>query len=158
MSSYSFPLDEALTYLKDLISIPSVSGEEQAIGIYLEDKLRGFGADQVSRIGSEDRFSVCAHITGSTPGPHILMTGHIDTVPPGDGWTCDPFTPLLRDGRIYGRGSNDMKGGISIILTVFHWACQHRGTAFWKAFGGFGSRRREILYWRAAGPPKRLLC
>lgn len=126
MSSYSFPLDEALTYLKDLISIPSVSGEEQAIGIYLEDKLRGFGADQVSRIGSEDRFSVCAHITGSTPGPHILMTGHIDTVPPGDGWTCDPFTPLLRDGRIYGRGSNDMKGGISIILTVFHWACQHR--------------------------------
>lgn len=83
-------------------------------------------ADQVSRIGSEDRFSVCAHITGSTPGPHILMTGHIDTVPPGDGWTCDPFTPLLRDGRIYGRGSNDMKGGISIILTVFHWACQHR--------------------------------
>ena len=54
------------------------------------------------------------------------MTGHIDTVPPGDGWTCDPFTPLLRDGRIYGRGSNDMKGGISIILTVFHWACQHR--------------------------------
>ena len=46
-------------------------------------------------------------------GPSVLLAGHLDTVPPGGGWTVDPLGAELRDGRIYGRGATDMKGGVA---------------------------------------------
>src|SRR5262249_34652259 len=49
-------------------------------------------------------------------GPVVHLNGHIDVVPPGDGWTVDPFAGLVRDGRIYGRGVCDMKAGIAAAV------------------------------------------
>ena len=53
----------------------------------------------------------------AVPGrPRLHLNGHFDVVPPGDGWTVDPFAGLVRDGRIYGRGASDMKSGISAAV------------------------------------------
>jgi len=43
-------------------------------------------------------------------GKRLLVAGHLDTVPAGDGWTVDPFEPIVKDGRLYGRGATDDKG------------------------------------------------
>ncbi len=51
---------------------------------------------------------------GSAPG--LMFLGHSDVVPVGDGWESDPFEPFVRDGRLYGRGSTDMKGGLAAIV------------------------------------------
>ena len=53
----------------------------------------------------------------AVPGrPRLHLNGHFDVVPPGEGWTVDPFAGLVRDGRIYGRGASDMKSGISAAV------------------------------------------
>ena len=53
----------------------------------------------------------------AVPGrPRLHLNGHFDVVPPGDGWTVDPFAGLVRDGRIYGRGASDMKSGIAAAV------------------------------------------
>ena len=49
-------------------------------------------------------------------GPHLLLTGHIDTVPVGEGWTRDPHGAEMADGRLFGRGACDMKGGLAAML------------------------------------------
>ena len=53
----------------------------------------------------------------AVPGrPRLHLNGHFDVVPPGDGWTVDPFAGQVRDGRIYGRGASDMKSGIAAAV------------------------------------------
>jgi acetylornithine deacetylase/succinyl-diaminopimelate desuccinylase family protein len=51
-------------------------------------------------------------------GPGLLLLGHTDVVPVGEGWTKDPFGGVVEDGRIYGRGASDMKGGLAAALTA----------------------------------------
>jgi succinyl-diaminopimelate desuccinylase len=62
------------------------------------------------------RVNVFAQKEGSRAGKVIHFTGHFDVVPPGEGWTVDPFGGNLRDGRVYGRGSTDQKSGIAASL------------------------------------------
>ena len=49
----------------------------------------------------------------------MCFNGHIDVVPPGNGWTSDPFDPVVTDGRLYGRGASDMKGGLAAQIAAF---------------------------------------
>src|SRR5579863_4437283 len=53
-------------------------------------------------------------------GPVFCFAGHTDVVPPGplEEWTSDPFTPCIRDGRLYGRGAADMKSGLAAMVTA----------------------------------------
>ncbi len=60
------------------------------------------------------RFIVLARLGEGRPVLHF--NGHYDVVPPGQGWSLDPFRPVVRDGRVYGRGASDMKGGIASII------------------------------------------
>ena len=53
---------------------------------------------------------------GPLTGPTVHFNGHIDVVEPGQGWTVDPFGGLVRDGRVYGRGACDMKGGLAAAI------------------------------------------
>ncbi|MFP4333075.1 MAG: succinyl-diaminopimelate desuccinylase [Campylobacterales bacterium] len=50
------------------------------------------------------------------PNPHLCFAGHIDVVPPGDGWKTPPFEPTTKEGYIYGRGAQDMKSGVAAML------------------------------------------
>ena len=74
----------------------------------------------------DGRPQLVAILEGSGGGRTLVLNGHIDAVTPGDAtrWTSDPFRADVRDGYLYGRGSNDMKGGIADFL--FALECLHR--------------------------------
>jgi succinyl-diaminopimelate desuccinylase len=60
--------------------------------------------------------------------PHFAFAGHVDVVPPGEGWTGDPFAPEIRHGLLYGRGAVDMKGGIAAFVAACADVSEHKGT------------------------------
>lgn len=60
--------------------------------------------------------NVVARLSGGKKGKILLFNGHIDVVAPGDGWTVDPFGGVIRDNKIYGRGTCDMKSGVACMV------------------------------------------
>jgi succinyl-diaminopimelate desuccinylase len=82
----------------------------------------GFDVDYVraeGAIGDSERYpriNVIGRCEGRGPGPCVHFNGHIDVVEPGYGWTVDPFAGVVQDGRLYGRGSCDMKGGLAAAV------------------------------------------
>src|SRR5215217_5519204 len=66
--------------------------------------------------------------TRGSGAPHFAFAGHLDVVPPGEGWTGDPFAPEIRGGLLYGRGAVDMKGGIAAFVAACAMAEQRQGT------------------------------
>nr|WP_255599957.1 ArgE/DapE family deacylase [Afifella sp. IM 167] len=130
--------EEAVEFLREMISIPSVTGDEAAIQAYLSDYLNKVGLDvdmwetdweelkkhpgyrPVER-GYEGRPNIVATLKGEGGGKSLLLNGHTDVIPVGngEGWSVGPWSAEIRDGRIYGRGSADMKSGVaSHILAV----------------------------------------
>jgi succinyl-diaminopimelate desuccinylase len=109
----------------DLIACPSVTPASGPVFDVLEAALRplGFHVHRFVAGGVENMFA-----TRGTGNPHFGFAGHLDVVPPGDGWTGDPFVPELRGGLLYGRGSVDMKGGIAAFVAAASEASEHRGT------------------------------
>lgn len=107
--------DEILALHRALLTIPSVSGDEKPIADFLEGWLaaRGIGCE---RLG-ESLLVTC----GPPPGeaPLLLFDTHLDTVPPGAGWTRAPFAPTVENGRVYGLGSNDAKAAVAAMLAAF---------------------------------------
>jgi len=61
-------------------------------------------------------------------GPHFGFAGHLDVVPPGDGWASDPFEPVIEDGVLTGRGANDMKSAIAAFVAAAASVQQGKGT------------------------------
>jgi len=61
-------------------------------------------------------------------GEHLCFAGHIDVVPPGDGWDSDPFNPFVKDGFIFARGAQDMKSGVSAFLAAVRETKNFNGT------------------------------
>ena len=107
--------DELVSFVQDVIRIPSYSGQEGAVADFLHDKMLSFGFDEVQRV----RYgSILGCIHGNKPGPTILMDGHIDTVDVIDSseWAHDPFGAEMADGKIYGRGTSDMKGSVAAMI------------------------------------------
>jgi acetylornithine deacetylase len=96
-----------------MLSIPSISREEQARADFLEGYMRSLGW-QVNRIHHN-------LLVGDprAPGTKVLMNSHLDTVPPSDGWGSDPFIPLETDHKITGLGSNDAGASVVCMLTAF---------------------------------------
>ncbi len=130
--------NKAIDFLRKMISIPSVTGDEAAIQKFLADYLSRIGLDvdmwetdwddlkkhpgyrPVSR-GYEGRPNIVATLEGSDGGRSLLLNGHTDVIPVGggEGWSDDPWSASIKDGRIYGRGSADMKSGVaSHIMAV----------------------------------------
>ncbi|HEX3260190.1 MAG TPA: M20/M25/M40 family metallo-hydrolase, partial [Pseudonocardia sp.] len=92
-------------------------GGEAATAAALEQVCRERSlAVEVVEVAPE-RPNVRAVLAGGD-GPGLLLLGHTDVVPVGDGWTVDPFGGEVRDGRLYGRGSTDMKGGLAACVVA----------------------------------------
>lgn len=97
--------------LRELVAIPSVSGEEADIAVFVEETVRRWGLDVV-----RSAHGVRVQVSGWGTGPTIALVSHLDVVPPGAGWTKDPFVPLIEGNRLYGRGSGDAKASVAAML------------------------------------------
>jgi succinyl-diaminopimelate desuccinylase len=125
----------AIELTRDLIRIPTVNPpgrDYERCAFFLADTLRSLGVevdlvpvpkDQVQVLAPHGeglpRVNVLGRLRGSKGKPVLHLSGHYDVVPPGDGWDSDPFDPVIKDGRIAGRGSVDMKSGIASIIAMF---------------------------------------
>jgi acetylornithine deacetylase/succinyl-diaminopimelate desuccinylase-like protein len=107
----------ALDIARELVAIPSVTGGEAAIAVYLERMLAGLGCSTTLREVAENRFNLYARYGGERDvRPGILFHGHMDTVPPHG--MNSPFVPREEGGQLYGRGSVDQKGGIAAAVAA----------------------------------------
>ena len=97
--------------LRDLVAIPSMSGEEAEAAVFVEETARRWGLD-VTR----DARGVRVELRGWNVGPTIALVSHLDVVPPGSGWTRDPFIPVIQGNCLYGRGSGDAKASVAAML------------------------------------------
>lgn len=113
-------LDDGYTVskLKEMIKIPSVVGDEEELAHYLQYELEKIGLETTLQEVEPGRPNVYGKLAGAKEGKRISFNGHLDTIPVVPGWDTDPFEPVVKEGRIYGLGSNDMKGGIACILNT----------------------------------------
>lgn len=117
--------------LQDLVAIPSVNPQgdpgtdkvgEQAMGEYVADFLGQLGAEVRLEPVEPGRPNVVASFTPGQPKAHLAFAPHLDTVSVA-GMTVAPFDPVIRDGKLWGRGSSDTKGPMAAALwAVREWA------------------------------------
>ncbi len=120
---------ELVELTRALVRIPTVNppgADYRACCALLAERLaaRGFTVQILRAEGSpgdSDRFprvNLVARREGRRPGPCVHLNGHIDVVEAGQGWSVDPFAGVVRDGKVYGRGTCDMKGGIAAAVVA----------------------------------------
>src|SRR5919202_4091173 len=112
--------DLVVSLTRDLIRFESVNppGNEQPVAEYLAEKMKSFGLEAEVQPFEPGRANLVARLKGKGSG-HLVFTGHLDVVPPGgQEWQHGPFSGDLVDGKIYGRGSVDMKGGVASIAAA----------------------------------------
>jgi acetylornithine deacetylase len=134
-------LDGLVALLRELIAVPSLDGHEtpaqRRVAAWMTTE--GFETDVWSidlealtrhpdwcrEVDRDEALGVVGWVGGSradsaagVTGRDLMLNGHIDVVPPGDEatWTAPPWDPVVRDGRVYGRGAVDMKGGLCCAL------------------------------------------
>ena len=136
--------ESAVAFLQELIRIPSITpwfnpspeeSRERDVQAVIKKRMQTLGAEvetwepNVEELAKyegrpgyyadhkfEGRPNQAAVLKGSGNGRSMLLTGHVDVVPAGSGWTVDPFGAERRDGIIFGRGTVDMKGGIAAMI------------------------------------------
>jgi len=104
-----------------LIATPSPNppGHQGAVADVLTNALQDLGMTSVLRLHAEpDRPNLVAELDSGIAGRRLALNGHIDTKPPGERscWRTDPFSPVVRDGKLYGLGAVDMKGSIAAMV------------------------------------------
>ena len=120
-------VDELVELTADLIRFPTINPPGEAYtpcAEYIGERLRrrGFTVSYVRGEGTPGdsdlypRTNVIARIEGKSPGHTVHFNSHIDVVEAGEGWTVDPFGGEVKDGRVYGRGACDMKGGLAASI------------------------------------------
>ncbi|MEM6634834.1 MAG: acetylornithine deacetylase/succinyl-diaminopimelate desuccinylase family protein [Pseudomonadota bacterium] len=150
--------DDLIRLTQDLVRFPTLNppgGCYLDICEFLEARLTqsGFSCELLRAHGAPGdsdrwpRWNIVARKEGTTPGQCVHFNSHTDVVEVGHGWTVDPFGGELRDGRVYGRGTCDMKGGLAASIVAvetflarfpgFSGAIEISGTADEES-GGYG--------------------
>ncbi len=116
-------MDAVIALLRDLVAINSVNPTlvagapgERAVADRIAAELRRSGLDVVEESVVPGRPNIVGVLEGRAKGRTLMFCGHTDTV--GVSGMADPFTPVERDGRLYGRGAQDMKGGVAAMMSA----------------------------------------
>jgi succinyl-diaminopimelate desuccinylase len=121
--------EELVELTQDLVRFPTINPPGEAYRPCVEFigarmRRRGFIAEYVRAEGTpgdHDRYprvNVIARRESGTAGPCVHFNGHVDVVETGAGWTVDPFAGVIRDGKLFGRGTCDMKGGLAAAIVA----------------------------------------
>lgn len=112
-----FTDEEKIKILSDIVAIETVDRNEEDVANYLATLLSEYGIDsKVIPTGIPGRANLVAEI--GSDSPVLAISGHMDVVSAGNAetWTSDPYTLTERDGKLFGRGSTDMKGGLAALV------------------------------------------
>jgi len=115
-----FPVEEkkVIDLLRSILRINTENppGNESPVAHLLGDYLKPLGFEIQYFEPEPNRTSLLGVLRGEGGGRSLLMNGHIDIGPIGEGWTMDPLGGEIKDGKIYGRGTGDMKSGIAAMV------------------------------------------
>ena len=116
-------MDPVIRLLRELVAVNSVNPTlvdgapgEHAIADLIAAEMRALGLDVSIEIVAPGRPNVVGVLDGRAKGRTLMFCGHTDTV--GVAGMADPFTPIEREGRLYGRGAQDMKGGVAAMMSA----------------------------------------
>ena len=125
-------MDPAIRLLRDLVAINSVNPTlvpgapgEAEIASAIAAEMRSIGLDVETQQVAPGRPNTIGVLEGRTAGNTLMFCGHVDTV--GVAGMTDPFTPVERDGRLYGRGAQDMKGGVAAMIAAVRVIAEQGG-------------------------------
>ncbi len=122
-------MDQTIKLLSELVAINSVNRSlapdgagEGRIAAAIADEMRSAGLDVEIAEAAPGRPNVTGTLTGRAPGRVLMLCGHMDTV--GIAGMESPLDPIIKDGRLYGRGAQDMKGGLAAMLGAARMAAE----------------------------------
>lgn len=113
---------DPIVLLQELIRFPTENppGDVRHCVGFIQDLLGVFGIDSTIYARDELRPNLVARLRGRGVAPPLLLYGHVDVVPvSGQSWSVQPFSGLIKDGYVWGRGALDMKGGLAMLLSAF---------------------------------------
>ena len=117
MTDLTQSTSEAITLLSSMISIPSVSREEEKVADFLQTYIEGIGI-MTGRSGNN---IWCISPMFDMKKPTILLNSHIDTVKPVNGWRKHPYTAKMENGKLYGLGSNDAGASVVSLFEAYRY-------------------------------------
>ncbi|HVF37173.1 MAG TPA: succinyl-diaminopimelate desuccinylase [Sphingomicrobium sp.] len=111
---------DPVEFARELIACPSITPASGKVFDILESKLGSLGFEVHRFTLGEAPDGPCENMVAirGQGSPHFGFAGHLDVVPPGDGWASDPFDPVVEDGVLTGRGANDMKSAIAAFTAA----------------------------------------
>ncbi len=107
-----------------LLSFESITPNDAGSLAFIESYLPGFESIYVNEGGVKNLFMYKKF----GEGVHLCFAGHVDVVPPGNNWESDPFVPMIKDGKVYARGTQDMKSGVAAFVQTLKETDSFNGT------------------------------
>ena len=117
---------QVISLLRKLINTPSQSGNEDKTAMLI----RNFIEKYTEKVQREGNNLWVRNKYYDQKLPTILLNSHHDTVKPNAGWTIDPYTPLEKNGKLFGLGSNDAGGALVSLLTAFLYFYQNKNLKY----------------------------
>ena len=103
----------------EMVAVRSITGSENRFADWVADYFQTIGLSDIQRLPVDQAGDTIVGVldrSGQAEGPDMLLNFHLDTFPAFEGWDTDPFQTKLEDGRLYGLGTHDMKGGAACLL------------------------------------------
>ena len=115
--------------LLKLLSCKSLTPDDDGSLAFIEEYLEGYESVYVNKNGVKNLFLYKTFGNEKWgEGTHLCFAGHVDVVPAGDKWDTNPFVPVIKEGKIYGRGTQDMKSGVAAFVQTCNEVEDFNGT------------------------------